>query len=206
MVAPQQHTECGMVRLEKECFKCKTVKPLTEFYKHSEMADGHLNKCKECAKRDVGEHRQNNLEKIRAYDKQRSTLPHRVQARRDYANSIAGREVGRLSKRRYENNEIRREAIKIAKIKYANSEIGKQNKKLSTDKYHARYPLVYLAHVIFRNAIRDGKVARVGNCSFCGSTKNIQGHHDDYTKPLDVRWLCALCHKRWHKHNKPIYE
>ena len=62
----------------KECFKCKTVKPLTEFYKHSAMGDGHLGKCKECTKNDVNKHRSENLEKIRKYDRDRSKNPERI--------------------------------------------------------------------------------------------------------------------------------
>lgn len=66
-----------------------------------------------------------------------------------------------------------------------------------------------------RNKVRDalvrGELTTPNGCEVCGRTqfrvdggRAIQAHHDDYTKPLDVRWLCAKCHNKWHRENKAI--
>lgn len=65
----------------KTCFKCGETKPLTEFYKHLMMADGHLNKCKACTRKDVHDHRHGKgREKVLAYDRERAKQPHRIEA------------------------------------------------------------------------------------------------------------------------------
>ncbi|KPF66133.1 hypothetical protein IP84_16855 [beta proteobacterium AAP99] len=57
-----------------------------------------------------------------------------------------------------------------------------------------------------RHAISTGALTRKSECEQCGSGPKrsdgvaaVQAHHDDYSKPLCVRWLCAKCHTAWHK-------
>lgn len=66
------------------------------------------------------------------------------------------------------------------------------------------------AHGMTEKAIARGLLV-AEPCEVCGITgvmadgRNlIQAHHDDYNKPLDVRWLCQEHHHEWHKSNKPI--
>jgi len=44
-------------------------------------------------------------------------------------------------------------------------------------------------------AVQRGEIQRPDKCSRCGSTKGIMnGHHGDYSKPLETEWLCDECH------------
>lgn len=65
-------------------------------------------------------------------------------------------------------------------------------------------------HNLTEVAIRQG-VLRRQPCEVCGANgtfsdgrSEVQAHHDDYNKPLEVRWLCQKHHHEWHKHNTPI--
>ena len=139
----------------KKCFKCKQTKPLCDFYRHAEMADGHLNKCKECAKTDVRLNYIKKWEHYQEYEKQRSQDPHRKECVLSY-------------------------------------------QKKRRDKY----PEKYKAHCAVNNALRDGRLTKQP-CVICGSDKS-EAHHYDYSKPLDIFWLCRKHHLQLH--GKTTYE
>ena len=58
--------------LEKECFKCNTIKPLEDFYTHPQMADGRVNKCKQCNKKYVSQNYRNNITHYKEYVQKRN--------------------------------------------------------------------------------------------------------------------------------------
>ena len=65
-----------------------------------------------------------------------------------------------------------------------------------------KYPSERKVRALAMRAIENGTLVR-GVCEVCGSTK-VDAHHDDYNKPLEVRWLCREHHLQWHSKNKPI--
>jgi len=126
------------------------------------MADGRLNKCKDCTKDDVRAHRAANIERIREYDRQRGQHPGRKEANRKRAHKYA----------------------------HKKSEYMKRYMDRSPEKYRARN--------IVNAAIRDGKL-KPSPCVRCGFALGVQAHHEDYSKPLDVMWLCTKCHGERHR-------
>lgn len=65
------------------------------------------------------------------------------------------------------------------------------------ERYKAEQPDRRAAHIAVGNALRSGKLTRQP-CAFCGSTDALEAHHHDYSKPLDVTWLCTPCHRKFH--------
>lgn len=140
----------------KTCFRCGNSLPLGDFYRHPEMADGHLGKCKRCAIADV----------------------------------IARQGITRPEKAEYERKRFH-DPDRRAKVKEYRKRSGERN----PHKWAARRRVAY--------AIRTGKLTRLP-CEICAEPKT-QAHHEDYNKPLEVRWLCFRCH-RIHGHGQRINE
>lgn len=66
-----------------------------------------------------------------------------------------------------------------------------------TERFKKKFPEKAAAHRLVRRAIRSGVLIRQP-CQQCGGIERIHAHHDDYTKPLDVIWLCQPCHLKHH--------
>jgi hypothetical protein len=66
-------------------------------------------------------------------------------------------------------------------------------------KYQVKYPERHSARMVARSAVRRGDLRVPDLCEACHQRRRLHGHHDDYSKALDVRWLCDPCHKAHHK-------
>ena len=127
----------------KVCMSCGKEKPIDEFYSHSQMKDGHLNKCKECTKRDVKTYRETN-----------------------------------------------------------------PNAQLTTRiKACEKNPTQDNAHKALNTALKAGKIIKPDRCQSCGrndSESRLCAHHYDYSRPLDVIWLCSVCHRHSDKMRRVV--
>lgn len=58
------------------------------------------------------------------------------------------------------------------------------------------------ARGILNHYLRDNRVQRP-KCEICNEI--AEAHHDDYDKPLDVKWLCRKHHRQYHKIGDKIF-
>ena len=132
--------------------------------------------------------------------------------------SFCGEDFVKTGKRKYcskecayeSNQKLNKDIVKTGKYKEKKKKSYekwyKENGRNRADNYkdaiiewQLNHPVEFNAHRKVNYAIRTGELIKPEKCEMCGEVKRLCGHHEDYSKPLDVKWLCYSCHKIIHK-------
>jgi hypothetical protein len=142
--------------------------------------------------------------------------------REQHADEIRLAEAERAEQRRLRENEMKRtyyaankarflESNRRSRTKHADAVADRQRRWKAANHDRViesnirwlaanaeRMRVARLAKSRVRDAIRSGRLVRPTTCEWCGVTGiPIEAAHADYARPLDVRWLCRRCHRRW---------
>jgi hypothetical protein len=89
-----------------------------------------------------------------------------------------------------------RKATQIAQAK-AWAEKNRERSNAIKSEWRRRHLIKRRSHLKVQYALRVGTLVREP-CEICGEV-DVEAHHDDYKKPLTVRWLCKKHHKEHHR-------
>ncbi len=158
----------------KTCGRCKIEKPRSDFSKRKITADGLGYECKACS-----------AVRRKAYTESG--------AARDAVDRYRKTEKGKATARKYE--EKHHDRLRAIRNEWRRT-TEKGQEGLRRDTALAIASGKRSAHQRAYSAIRYGKLEKKP-CEVCGSNV-VHAHHDDYSKPLDVRWLCPKHHSEHH--------
>lgn len=131
--------------------------------------NGTYSSCKKCVAICNKNYRLNNIEKVRLQDNNRAKIRTKDPIYKAKQKIIARNWV--------ENNREKHTERKL--------------------RWKSKNPLQVKAHTAVKDAVRAGKLIKLP-CKKCGSNKQVEGHHKDYSKALKVTWLCRRCHVKLH--------
>lgn len=116
---------------------------------------------------------------------------------------IASGEAVDMNKALKTQNQVEANAVGLPAV--CQEDAGVLN--LTTDTRQANWrranPERYRAHLAVQRALKSGELVK-GVCEVCADP-NVDGHHDDYSKPLAVRWLCRQHHVRLHNGGEDMF-
>ena len=212
-------TKCG---IEKELSEFSTKKSHNgKIY--------HNNKCKSCWKEHLLLYRESRRDIIKENQKKNYYKNHEIRLedqkryreankdlinerqRESYATDENRRATVKRCRENYYNNNKEHALMKMKEYYENNKEqileyvkkwqfenkdkVYKSNKKWQENNKERRY-----AHIKFNNYLKKFPDIKPDNCSLCGNTEiKLEAHHNNYSKPLEVVWMCRSCHIGVHK-------
>ena len=197
----------------KTCSLCGASKSTSEFYRDKTHADGVSSRCAKCC-------RQADRKRYARAPKHRQAINNASRTRRKAARvALAGSPIpeskrcsrcGELkSKFEFQRECSNRDGL-LNYCGECNNRLVRERRKFEPERFRAtrraswqrnKHKTVYnekrKAKARVQEALLSGRLTKK-SCVYCGNLKT-DGHHDDYSKPLDVRWLCRACHAKLHR-------
>ena len=156
----------------KNCKHCGVEQSLSDYSPARESKDGHKHTCKAC---------------------------NRLARRHYYAEHT---EAQRESGRRYYRRRVQQEG---ASFRAAAAASARRYYRQNTEAVEARKrdrmaaePDKTRARRLLRTAVLNGSIREPERCEACEGIGRVEAHHADYSKPLEVAWLCVRCHRQAH--------
>lgn len=156
-----------MLLKDKHCPRCNQAKPVAQFNRRSRSKDGLQAYCREC-------------------DHATSKAQRKTEVGKEYARNWCKSSVGAESRRRR-----------------LETDSGRAKHSKQAKSHRTSNPQKAAARLAVRNAVDAGDLIRPLQCRRCAESpaprrdgrSRIQAHHSDYSKPLQVEWLCPNCHE-----------
>jgi len=196
----------------KTCKKCSHDKLESDFGKDCQKRDGLNTYCKVCIRNRNRKCRLENPESLKKYF-QLYRIQNRESLRKKALESYHLNREKRNEQNRifYEKNKVeicnkRRQKMHALGVSEERKDRQKlwridnaEQYRLSIRLWQARNREKINVHAKVHRAVKNGSLVRKECCERCGLKCKTEGHHKDYSKPLDVMWLCRKCHAMNHR-------
>jgi hypothetical protein len=192
----------------KKCFECKNEKDNENFTKDNSKKDGLNSCCKQCCndkKKYFNEWKKYNPSKKYKYFKKLIEInpDFYKELKEKYEQKIFNKKIKIIEKRKlkYKKHKIYRKSYN----KLYNKNRTKQNSQ-NTKKHRYLHPEREYARRVITQLINSKKLIPPLKCTLCNIRRNkkrkIVAHHPDYSKPLEIIWICQKCHINIHNKKK----
>ena len=195
--------------MKKRCFRCGKLLPVELFYVNLGMVSGRVNKCKPCTRKDNRAYIEMNRDTLIA--RQREKVARFKNGTKLCVSCTTTKPVGQFYQNRnmkdgYSNRckfcevdyMITNRVAKAQKYREYDAYIGNTRKVLDRKSlYQKNNKDKVAAHHAVYYALKTGTLFR-GPCEVCSSFR-VQAHHEDYSKKLDINWLCHSHHMKLHQ-------
>lgn len=178
----------------KKCIRCNEEKDEKNFYRNHDD-------CKPCWNTYCSERRRLKKEKDPNFLEKRRLYLQEWRAKnqdreKEYTKRSLEKNKDKIAQRRRTPEARIKMNILVKSWREKNKERFFETQKLRRQRNKQKINAVTL----IGKHLRRGKIQRPNQCEKCMKECKPDGHHDDYNKPHDVRWLCKICH--YHEHGK----